>query len=403
MALVLKSPVAPSNLDKRWSPPAFAESTFVDSSCCPSLALNSPVSTMTTDSLSSAYLPSTSEDPQPLSTVVAHDMQSSGWYSSGIPASTYEFSFDNTYITPSLGPFSPPEYSKAEGLPHIDTSKVAESAYNFGSSYDSTLPPRPRSSPSTFSPTSGPRIEDFLWQQQSNGLGISHQSSPPMDPLHNYPYGPRTPRHHTEPAIPSVNDINAPQPRRTYIPLAPNPSQQAQSQSSKKRHRDSEEPHDSPNKRRIRSDSATVTQELTEEDKLLLKLKDEESLPWKDIAMRFQTDLGKTCQIPALQMRLKRLRERLRVWTNADVQALHLAHDYWIQSKYEIIASKMIEYGASDRWSARQCARKWADIDPGPTPYTTTTTSSYESPMPQYATSPPTDAHAFLPYMHIQQ
>ena len=51
--------------------------------------------------------------------------------------------------------------------------------------------------------------------------------------------------------------------------------------------------------------------ELNEEQQLLLKLKEEENLPWKDIAVRFQTDLGKSYQVPALQKRFKRLRERL--------------------------------------------------------------------------------------------
>lgn len=95
-------------------------------------------------------------------------------------------------------------------------------------------------------------------------------------------------------------------------------------------------------KRRRRSESATSTQlELTEEDKLLLKLKEEDSMPWKDIAMRFQSDLGKQYQIPALQMRLKRLRERMRIWGEADVRALRIAHEYWAQNKFDIISQKV--------------------------------------------------------------
>lgn len=98
-------------------------------------------------------------------------------------------------------------------------------------------------------------------------------------------------------------------------------------------------------KRRRRSDSNTSSQlELTEEDKLLLKLKEEESMPWKDIAARFQRDLGKQYQIPALQMRLKRLRERMRTWSEADVKALRLAHEYWSQNKFDIIAQKVSGY-----------------------------------------------------------
>ena len=62
--------------------------------------------------------------------------------------------------------------------------------------------------------------------------------------------------------------------------------------------------------------------ELNEEEQLLLKLKEEENLPWKDIAVRFQSDLGKSYQVPALQMRFKRLRERMRTWTDTDVSSL---------------------------------------------------------------------------------
>jgi hypothetical protein len=81
--------------------------------------------------------------------------------------------------------------------------------------------------------------------------------------------------------------------------------------------------------------------ELSDEDTLLLKLKEDESLSWKDVASRFQSELGRAYQVPALQMRLKRLKERLRVWSENDVQALRQAHDYWLKNKWEIIASKV--------------------------------------------------------------
>jgi hypothetical protein len=89
--------------------------------------------------------------------------------------------------------------------------------------------------------------------------------------------------------------------------------------SSKKRQRDDEVSNadaSPPAKRRIKS---MPTPDLTEEERLLLHLKDDENLPWRDIASRFQTDLGKVHQVPALQMRYKRLREKLRVWSEVDV------------------------------------------------------------------------------------
>lgn len=72
-------------------------------------------------------------------------------------------------------------------------------------------------------------------------------------------------------------------------------------------------------RKRKRAVSNAGPVELNEEEQLLLKLKEEENLPWKDIAVRFQTDLGKSYQVPALQMRFKRLRERMRTWTDVDV------------------------------------------------------------------------------------
>jgi hypothetical protein len=113
--------------------------------------------------------------------------------------------------------------------------------------------------------------------------------------------------------------------------------------SAPKRSRDDDDLSDQ-SKRRKRSDSnnATFAFELNDEDRLLIRLKDEDGMPWKDIAARFQSELGKHYQIPALQMRLKRLRERMRKWTEADIRALRLAHEYWVQNKFDIISQKVI-------------------------------------------------------------
>lgn len=129
------------------------------------------------------------------------------------------------------------------------------------------------------------------------------------------------------------------QPRRVFTPIISQPIDNSRS-IAPKRVRDDDEGSEL-SKRRRRSESTTSTQlELSEEDKLLLKLKEEECMPWKDIAARFQNDLGKQYQIPALQMRLKRLRERMRVWNEADIRALRMAHEYWAQNKFDVIAQK---------------------------------------------------------------
>lgn len=64
--------------------------------------------------------------------------------------------------------------------------------------------------------------------------------------------------------------------------------------------------------------------EMNPSEQILMELA-EEGLPWKEIAARFYERTGKNMKVPALQMRLKRLRERLRKWTETEVCSLNLA------------------------------------------------------------------------------
>ena len=175
-------------------------------------------------------------------------------------------------------------------------------------------------------------------------------------PLESY-YPPYTTLAHSpqisEPLVelPS-NHLSSPQDQRTYTPIAPLPSEASRSYGGKRPREEDEETLDEL-KRRKRSDSnGSAHLDLSEEDRLLLQLKEEECMPWKDIAARFQSDLGKTYQIPALQMRLKRLRERMRVWTEADVRALRMAHEFWVQNKFDIISQKVSMDHGPDRTQA---------------------------------------------------
>lgn len=107
--------------------------------------------------------------------------------------------------------------------------------------------------------------------------------------------------------------------RSAPVAIAPDPAGLRQ-MNALKRMRDEEDQYSEyGQKKRKRAPSNAGPIELNEEEQLLLKLKEEENLPWKDIAVRFQTDLGKSYQVPALQMRFKRLRERMRTWTDTDV------------------------------------------------------------------------------------
>lgn len=58
---------------------------------------------------------------------------------------------------------------------------------------------------------------------------------------------------------------------------------------------------------------------MSEDDSLLLKLKDEEGLPWKLITARFKELHRGDFRVPTLQMRYKRLKEKMRVWDPEDV------------------------------------------------------------------------------------
>ncbi len=147
--------------------------------------------------------------------------------------------------------------------------------------------------------------------------------------------------------------------RQGLIPIAPDPVSLRQ-MNAQKRMREEEEYSKYGQRKRKRTPSQSDPVELNEEEQLLLRLKEEENLPWKDIAVRFQTDLGKMYQVPALQMRLKRLRERMRAWSETDVsfeiflllpiicvlilrkaQALEQAYEYWEKFQFDIIAAKV--------------------------------------------------------------
>ncbi|KAI4923106.1 uncharacterized protein J4E92_007859 [Alternaria infectoria] len=62
-----------------------------------------------------------------------------------------------------------------------------------------------------------------------------------------------------------------------------------------------------------RANKQSLEFEFSEKDRLLLQLKDKEHMPWKDIAVRFSEVFGTDYRnrIPALQMRIKRVKEQI--------------------------------------------------------------------------------------------
>ncbi|TKX23384.1 hypothetical protein C1H76_4452 [Elsinoe australis] len=224
----------------------------------------------------------------------------------------------------------------------------------------SSLDNRPRSSPSTF----GPSADSINWPDPRNALGLHYPFNEQGSTLSSnftpptYPPLPSILGNEVF-ASPSPPEIKQPQPRRQYPTLAPNPA----GLTTKRSRDDEDESLDANGKRRKRTCSIAGA-DLSEDDRLLVSLKEEEGLPWKDIAARFGSHHGKTFQVAALQMRYKRLREKFRVWQGEDVEALKLAHEYWEKYKWDIISSKMLDFGIQERWPSKHCARKWAKINP---------------------------------------
>ena len=243
--------------------------------------------------------------------------------------------FDHTYAPPRIQP------------PPLDTSSLSGHVMTY---------PRPKSSPSTF----GPNVEDLLFPENPFRIKSDDGYQHPLYSMSPVPMNTKasSPFHYSTdypPSNPSVSPN-----RSAPVPIAPDPVGLRQ-MNALKRMREDEEYSDIGQRKRKRAPSQNGPIELNEEEQLLLKLKEEENLPWKDIATRFQTDLGKSYQVPALQMRFKRLRERMRSWTETDVglplfftffpamcllilrqvQALEQAFDYWEKFQFDIIAAKV--------------------------------------------------------------
>lgn len=218
---------------------------------------------------------------------------------------TPSFSGRRTFPVEPLHPhdFNTP-YSAPHIPPPIEVSSVPSHVVPFS---------RPKSSPSTF----GPSVEDLLFAE--NPFRLKQEDyGPPMFSMSPQPI-PSSKAHspfYSE-GYPVSNPSGSPR-RHAPIPIAPDPIGLRQL-NNLKRMREDEEYTEYGQKKRKRAPSNAGPVELNEEEQLLLKLKNEDNLPWKDIAVRFQTDLGKSYQVPALQMRFKRLRERMRTWTETDV------------------------------------------------------------------------------------
>ena len=86
--------------------------------------------------------------------------------------------------------------------------------------------------------------------------------------------------------------------------------------------------------------------ELSDQEIALLHWREVDRRVWKDIRNLFEQRFGLIRSVSALHIRYKRLKTRLRVWTDADEEAIFRAYHYWESDKYKIISEK-VSYNTS--------------------------------------------------------
>jgi hypothetical protein len=217
--------------------------------------------------------------------------------------------------------------------------------------------------------------DNLAWT--SAGLGIStYSTAGEVTPFPAAAYASNLLENYTEsdyysPA--SSHDIRQPQPRRSYTSIAPNPDfnnstavisgitsgagTPISSSTKRKRTSDAAFNDDQQQQQQQQIYDAALTpashhtpkrtkragsiEGMSEDERYLVSLKEEEGLPWREIVKRHYTDKGVTIAAAALQMRYKRLKERNRRWEEKDLAALRKAVQYWESEKWHIISEKV--------------------------------------------------------------
>ena len=68
-------------------------------------------------------------------------------------------------------------------------------------------------------------------------------------------------------------------------------------------------------------------------------------------------------KVPTLQMRYKRLKEKMRVWEADDVGFLKEAKEAVTKEFWEMVSRKMVELGCKKKIPGVACERKWRELD----------------------------------------
>ncbi|KAN0093763.1 hypothetical protein V8E51_016947 [Hyaloscypha variabilis] len=110
--------------------------------------------------------------------------------------------------------------------------------------------------------------------------------------------------------------------------------------------------------------------EINPEEKLLIELSSgPNKLPWKEVAIKFNKITQQSKRVAALQMRKKRLLERLRVWTDEESKSLTQAHEDYEKNKWSSISKGMLKHGTEEPWSKEALQKKWNEMHPEQTSF----------------------------------
>lgn len=265
-----------------------------------------------------------------------------------------QYAYEQPYLTPfpssSVESQQWNQYARAS-FPDINMSTFPiDQTTNLFQQPIPITPGRPRSSPSTF----GPSPENLSWAP-SAGLGIQYPAAQPtpLIPTAAFPPTPYQP----DPATTTASSnhfptsppptLQQPRPTRPQAPTPYQPIAPAPTTTGTKRRADSLDPPTTTNTTTSptpRTSSTSTSKRrrtasvegLSESSKTLLRLKEDEDLPWKDIAQQMGS-----ASVPALQMQWRRLRDRRREWGEEDVRALRQACEWWERGRWEIVSAKV--------------------------------------------------------------
>ncbi|KAK0104443.1 hypothetical protein ONS95_004732 [Cadophora gregata] len=110
--------------------------------------------------------------------------------------------------------------------------------------------------------------------------------------------------------------------------------------------------------------AAAEGREITDQERVLLQFAVRDGIPWIELRDKFNAIFpGKPMQAPALQMKKKRLVEKLQGWTEVEIRALEASVER-NGGKWATVSKDMKRCGAKSKWSAEACQKQWEEMRP---------------------------------------